>query len=296
MFGYVKASIPDLRVKEYELYRAGYCGVCRAMGRCTGCLSRMTLTWDSVFLFFLRTALTGDKFELDKKRCLAHPTHRRTYVCASPQLDYCARATAVMTYYKLKDDISDESGVRRAAARLAMLEASPAKKRADIEELCLSCGTYLPQLAEIEKRNAPSFDEPAHVSALLTADLFACGLEKGSRAEIIARDIGYHTGKFIYAADAADDLSADVKRGRYNPYAAMLNKSELDENDKKMIYDALRCETGMILRGLDLIDFDGNDGIKAILYNIVGTGMICRAEEILNGKKQKEANVHDRSI
>jgi hypothetical protein len=26
MFGYVKAYIPELKIKEYELYRAGYCG------------------------------------------------------------------------------------------------------------------------------------------------------------------------------------------------------------------------------------------------------------------------------
>ncbi len=296
MFGYVKADIGELKIKEYELYRAGYCGVCKAMGKCTGCMSRLTLTWDSVFLFFLRTALTRVEFEIDEGACIAHPFHKRKYIRNSAELDYAAKATAVMTYYKLKDDISDERGARRFAARIAMLEASPAKKRADIDALASACEELLPQLSEVEKAGEPSFDKPADISARLTAELFACGLEKGSKAEIIAREIGYHTGKFVYAADAADDLPSDVRKGRYNPYAAMLGITELDDSHKQMIRDALRCETGNVLKALDLIDFEGIEGIKAILYNIAYYGMAKRAEEILYGKKEKEDHPYERSL
>ena len=295
MFGYVKAYIPELKVKEYELYRAGYCGVCRAMGKCTGCLSRLTLTWDSVFLFFLRTALTRDSFDTDKKACIAHPLRRRPYLLNSPQLDYCASATAVMTYYKLKDDISDERGSRNLAARLAMIEAAPAKRRAKNDELCAACERLLPELAKAEKENVPSFDLPADISARLTAELFACGFEKGSKEEILSREIGYHTGKFIYAADAADDLAADARKKRYNPYLAMLGTSELTEEHRLMIRDSLRCETGRILQALDLVDFDGIEGIKAILYNIATFGMNRRAEEILNPESKKDKK-NERSI
>lgn len=293
MFGYVKAYIPELKVKEYELYRAGYCGVCKAMGKCTGCLSRLTLTWDSVFLFFLRTALTRAEFKLDKGACIAHPFNKRKFIRDSAELDYAAKATAVMTYYKLRDDVSDERGAKRFAARLAMLEASQAKKRADIKALSDSCEELLPLLADIEKSNEPSFDKPADVSARLTAELFACGFENGSKEEIIAREIGYHTGKFIYAADAADDLEADVRKGRYNPYAAMLGISKLEDSHKAMIRDALKCETGNVLKAIDLIDFDGIEGIKAILYNIAYHGMANRADEILNGKKEKEEHPYE---
>ena len=294
MFGYVKAYIPELRIKEYELYRAGYCGVCKAMGKCTGCASRLTLTWDSVFLFFLRTALTRAEFKMDKGACIAHPFNKRKYIHSSAELDYAAKATAVMTYYKLLDDISDEHGAKGLLARIAMIEARPAKRKAELASLSAACEELLPQLSEIEKAAEPSFDKPADISARLTAELFASGLEKGSRAEIIAREIGYHTGKFIYAADAADDLSSDVKKGRYNPYAAMLGITKLDDTAKDMIRDALRCETGNVLKALDLIDFEGIEGIKAILYNIAYHGMAKRAEEILYGKK--EDHTDERSI
>ena len=45
MFGYVKPAYGELRVREHELYKAYYCGLCRAMGRTTGQLSRFSLNY-----------------------------------------------------------------------------------------------------------------------------------------------------------------------------------------------------------------------------------------------------------
>ena len=66
MFGYVKTHNPELRVAEYEYYRAAYCGLCRSMGKCTGQCSRMTLSYDFAFLALIRLALTGDKVSEEK--------------------------------------------------------------------------------------------------------------------------------------------------------------------------------------------------------------------------------------
>ena len=54
MFGYIKPLTPELRIREHECYRAYYCGLCRAMGKCTGQCSRMTLSYDFVFLAAVR--------------------------------------------------------------------------------------------------------------------------------------------------------------------------------------------------------------------------------------------------
>ena len=60
MFGYVKPHVPELRVGEYELFRAVYCGVCRSMGRHTGTVSRFTLNYDYVFLAAVRPVNRSD--------------------------------------------------------------------------------------------------------------------------------------------------------------------------------------------------------------------------------------------
>ena len=53
MFGYIKPDIPELKMKENELYKAVYCGLCKTMGKCTGCASQLTLNYDFAFLAML---------------------------------------------------------------------------------------------------------------------------------------------------------------------------------------------------------------------------------------------------
>ena len=72
MFGYVVVDKPSLRVREFDYYRATYCGLCHAMGKCTGCISRLTLSYDVTFFALVREMLEGTKVEFVKKRCPRH--------------------------------------------------------------------------------------------------------------------------------------------------------------------------------------------------------------------------------
>ena len=55
MFGYVIAN-KDIMTEEQEArYRACYCGLCHALHRRHGSLSRVTLTYDMTFLILLLT-------------------------------------------------------------------------------------------------------------------------------------------------------------------------------------------------------------------------------------------------
>ena len=114
MFGYVKPYVPDLRVRENEMYRALYCGLCRSMGKCTGCLSRFTLSYDFVFLAALRTALCKDEIKVRAHRCFVHPLKKRPAVESSDALKYSAACSAVLCRAKLADDVRDTA--RSAAA------------------------------------------------------------------------------------------------------------------------------------------------------------------------------------
>ena len=67
MFGYVKPRACELLVKEYELYKSAYCGLCIEGGREVSRLTRFLLNDDFVFLCLLRMAVTGVKPETAKK-------------------------------------------------------------------------------------------------------------------------------------------------------------------------------------------------------------------------------------
>ena len=53
MFGYVKACTPELKIKEFETYKAVYCSLCKKLGKSYGILSRFTLSYDFTFLAIL---------------------------------------------------------------------------------------------------------------------------------------------------------------------------------------------------------------------------------------------------
>ena len=96
MFGYIKPYVPELKVAEYEKYRAAYCGLCVCIGRATGQLSRMTLSYDLVFLAAVRMVLEGITPEFKPMRCLVHPLKNRLVMLENPALMYAARISAVL--------------------------------------------------------------------------------------------------------------------------------------------------------------------------------------------------------
>lgn len=53
MFGYVKVCKPELKVREYEEYKAVYCTLCRVIGKEYGQTSRALLNYDATFYILL---------------------------------------------------------------------------------------------------------------------------------------------------------------------------------------------------------------------------------------------------
>ena len=85
----------------------------------------------------------------------------------------------------------------------------------------------------------------------------------------------------MYIADALDDLQDDKKLQRYNPFLLIYNgniptKEQLDD-----IQLALKNELIELEKALVLLDFDTNDTVKALLFNIIYLGMPKKIEEIV---------------
>ena len=284
MFGYVRAYKPELKVKEYELYRASYCGLCRSMGKCTGQCSRMTLSYDFAFLAIFRFALLDEELRFDKKRCIAHPLEKRTFVENNPTLEYCAGAAALLNYHKVIDDLGDEKGRKKLLATLALPTVSGARRKAlksGLYELDGKISELLSKLSELERVAPKSVDEPAGIFGELLGEIMAYGLE-GSKKRI-AYAVGLAVGRWIYVADALDDWDEDAKRGRYNPFIALYGKDKPTEEDIRGIETALKNHLVEAEGALDLMDIN-DEGVKNILENILFLGLPRRIEEIGEAK------------
>ena len=282
MFGYVRTHTPEMKVSEYEYYRAAYCGLCRSMGKCTGQCSRMTLSYDFAFLALVRLALSGEKAEIKKRRCIAHPLRKRAMMERNPELDFCAYAAALLTYHKLADDITDERGAKRALARMtrpiARSMRKKAKKRGGLKTLDEHISSCLARLSEFEKSKVASVDEPAHIFGELLSEIVAEGFDGAEQK--IAKSIGYHVGKWIYITDALDDLGDDIKKKRYNPFI-LLYGGELDEERQALVRAALKNELCDAEGAFDLIDFGDNRMLENIICNIIYLGMPMTVDRVM---------------
>ncbi len=296
MFGYVRPVSAELKVKEYELYRAVYCGLCEALGHNTTHISRLSLNYDFVFLALVRMALAGETGKIERHRCLAHPTKKRAVLVGAKELDYCARLSSLLTYHKLRDDIADTRGFKRFGAWLLLPVASMmrrcAKFTAEAEEHIAS---KLAELSKLEKENCASVDMAAEPFGELMAYVCSYGFEKGSAYERIACEIGRHIGRYIYIIDAIDDLGDDIKSGAYNPFCMIYDEPIMGicENTEQLSR-ALTMELVGVEAAVGLIKFDAVPEYGEIIKNIIYLGLPQLIKKVLG--KYKNTNDQDGDI
>lgn len=283
MLGYVRANVSELRVREHQYYRALYCGLCHRMGKCTGQCSRMTLSYDFVLLAALRLSLTGENPTIGHKRCIVHPIRKRPTAEACEALDFCADASALLTYHKLMDDLQDETGFKRLRARLVRPFLMRGYRRAKRRRATLDAAIAerLAVLSALERDTVQSHgaDEFAACFGDLMAVVFSDGLE-GSAARL-AQTIGRAVGRWIYMADAADDFLEECSRGRFNPYRGIFGEhpSAHALENLRLAMTAILCEAE---NALSLVDGYPTAELREILANILYLGMPDKATEIIN--------------
>ncbi len=289
MFGYIKAYSPELKVRENEYYRAVYCGLCRSLGKCTGQLSRLTLSYDITFAALLRLAATGGKPKISMRRCVAHPIKKRPMADHCDELDFCAAVGILLAYHKLGDDISDEKGGKRVKARIGkgFMRGMAKKARRQIADAENIIVKRLSELSEIEKKRLPSVDTPADCFGNLMGELLSLGLP--SRDSRIISKIGFHLGRWLYIIDAADDYCDDIKKNRFNPFDFLYGGRELTETERENIFNALSAELMSASDAFDLMEMsEGQSDIYAIIHNILYLGMPDAAHKVIYPEKHEK--------
>ena len=108
MFGYIKPETPYLYIKDDTLYKALYCGVCKSIGGQCGQVARLALTYDVAFFSALTHNMAGEDVKIEPKRCVAHWIKKRPIAKRDRLTDFAACLNAVLAYYKLLDDVTDE--------------------------------------------------------------------------------------------------------------------------------------------------------------------------------------------
>ncbi len=265
MFGYVKAYKHELRIKEWEMYKAVYCSLCRQLGKKYGILARFTLSYDFTFLALLDMALSDGFPETERKCCALNPLKKCNY-CKNKDdnLSFSAAAAMIMLYYKLLDNIDDEKGIGKLKYLLLKPSFSRAYKKAarenrDIDDIFKEYSAF--QKA-VEQNENCGIDEAAEPTAIMLSKVFAMCSENEFNIRALSR-MGYCMGRYIYIIDAAKDLREDIKKNNFNPYK---NSDNYKEDASRQLGICIE----EIIKAFELLEIKQ---LKNILGNIVYLGL-----------------------
>ena len=306
MFGYIRPYKPEMLIRDFEQYRGVYCGLCKQLGKSYGVAARAALSYDCTFyaIYLMSVASGACCAGFHQSRCVVNPLKKCTY-CAEdlPALKMAAALSAIMTYYKIKDDWADGSGLQKLRAVFARPFFSRARKKAarDFPALEQAIAASMAKQAEIEKSQDAGLDACAEPTAQMLAQSFQLGaqyIQPGSTVlPRLAEQFGYYIGRWVYLMDAADDFEKDIRSGGFNPFLTkfqLTRESAPQEVSKTRVYanEVLNMSLSQAIAAFELTEFHC---FSPILRNIVTMGLPQMQKQKLFKKGEEKCQTRTKS-
>ena len=220
MFGYLRTN-RDLTLREYDTYRAYYCGLCHTLAREYGTLARALNSFEGTFLAMLVDAQKEAAPEMMTSTCIASPFAFRKAVTDAPGLDFAAAATVRAVNAKLEDDIADGDAGRRAQFLIWMGRKRVRSAENRLNELGFPLDAVKEQWETqqaLEASDELDLEQAIEPSARAYATTVAHTAELAGQPqnrELLYR-LGYELGKVTYLLDSYLDYPMDVRLHRFN--------------------------------------------------------------------------------
>lgn len=280
MFGYVNVLKDELKIKDYNIYRAYYCGLCHELGRSHNQLTRLSLNYDLTTLAILLDSLNDEPPKLESVGCVKKIGKRPTKT-GDENLRFAADMNVLLAYFKLLDDIKDNRSIKAMIGIIPFaFRAKYLKKK--YPELFETTKISLKRLSFLENSDCDVIDKVANEFALLTQAIF------GYREPIFA-PFGYSVGRLIYILDAYDDMAEDFKNKNYNPAVLQYSyKGELTEEIIKNMEDNLYYSLSETAAEYEKLPIKKN---KEILDNIMYLGLRANADKIIRKEPKDEKSL-----
>lgn len=277
MFGYVTPLKGELKVKEYEIFKAYYCGLCREIGE-KSYLSKMTLTYDMTFLALLLSSIYIDGTGTEKRFC-PFKMSKVEMISKNPYLEYAAEMNILLANRKFLDDYNDDgSHTALIAGKIINLNQYKTISKDKIERI----DYYLKEINRLEKSKCGNIDEIGGCFGEVTGEIFEAHEDNNAK---ILRFMGLNIGKWIYILDAYDDLLDDIKNNSYNPLIYRFQYSnETPREFKNRIKDNIqfvlvKC-LDEISKAFELLNIKKN---KGLIENIIYLGLEGKTSSVLEG-------------
>lgn len=279
MFGYVTPYKMEMKIKDYEKFKAYYCGLCKSIKANFGNLPRFALNYDMTFLAILLDSLNDNKITYKKEHCMVHPFTKKIVIKNSEAIDFAAFCNTTLTYYKLLDNVQDDKSVK--SKLFSLILGKYIFNHSKLDPLRVIIETKLEELYNNENNKTNlNIDELSHPFADLTGLIIAFYTKEDTESELYK--LGYNLGKWIYLIDAYDDLEKDMKKNKFNAINVVFNKEnnnfnifskEIEPRIEFILLSAAR----QCFESLNNLDIKKN---KDILINILEYGLMSKIDTV----------------
>lgn len=277
MFGYVIPDKNNMYIKDFNVFQAYYCGLCKALSRSGSQLSRLCTNYDTTFYNALLHSLTDTEVKIERKLCLINGK-KKPVIVTDDLTRKVADLSVLLVYYNALDDVHD--GKKSRAAVVGGLAARKRAAARRLKEADALMKESFRKLDILEKRNSAQLD--------LVADCFASLMRDVTRTLIPTDEhidtFMYNLGRLVYFFDAADDVEKDAKKGRYNPLIAAYGKCDtkaefLEKNAQELDF-LLRSTYNKLVGAYNHMHIVVSEGM---LSNTVYLGLNMQMERLLKG-------------
>ncbi len=284
MFGYVNTYKPELKMKEYELYKGIYCSLCKSLGKNYGQITRMFLNYDFTFLALCAMAFNENSPKFEKSHC-TFCVSKKCMCCEkeNDELRFASAATVLTVYYKIKDNISDNSSIKKIPYYLIFpyIKSKYIKVKKDYPDMVDFFDKSMFSQSEIEKRNSGITDEAADNTGKMLGYLMSYNVDGNEK--IIADRFGYFLGRLIYLFDALDDLEKDKKNDNYNVFLTKSGKYSF-EKIRSDADELLQITADEMAKTYELLTINR---FKPIIDNIIYYGLDLSISRVLRTEESK---------
>lgn len=281
LLGYVRAYKPELKVREYDVYKGVYCTLCKTLLRRYSPLGQLFLSYDASFLALVLLSLSHACPAETSSRCCYNPLKKCLSCGRGDVQDFCADMSVLLFYYKILDDLRDRGFWRRVLAALAfpiarLMYRKAARIRPEADAIVSE------MMREQSKREAQdaSLDAAAEPSARALASLVSLQAQNAELERFF-----YLVGRFVYLIDAVDDVRDDVRKRNFNPLKARY--LEAPDAFREYALGLLNLNIGELAKAFETLELHR---YQDIIYNVVFDGLYNSALYVLKKYQKGEAS------
>lgn len=135
MFGYVIPDKQNMYIKDFNVFQAFYCGLCKTLGETGSQITRLCTNYDVTFYNVLIHSLANLDVKFERKLC-AYNGKKKVVVSTDELSKKMADIAVMLVYYNAEDDVADGKKSRILIKwTLALRKKKAAKRLPEIDKM-----------------------------------------------------------------------------------------------------------------------------------------------------------------